>query len=87
MPFVAVFLLAVMLVFVVRTTVVMWITVLVLLAFAGKGRRVLAKEGRKITSDIALYSVQIVLMERSLGAVACATILSLMAMAWLRKAD
>ncbi|CAA2976478.1 nbr1 like [Olea europaea subsp. europaea] len=86
-PFVAVFLLAVMLVFVVRTTVVMWITVLVLLAFAGKGRRVLAKEGRKITSDIALYSVQIVLMERSLGAVACATILSLMAMAWLRKAD
>ncbi|CAA2973452.1 nbr1 like [Olea europaea subsp. europaea] len=86
-PFVAVFLLAVMLVFAVRTTVVMWITVLVLLAFAGKRRRVLAKEGRKITSDIALYSVQILLKERSLGAVACTTILSLMAMAWLRKAD
>ncbi|CAI9753970.1 unnamed protein product [Fraxinus pennsylvanica] len=86
-PFVVVFLLALLLVFAVRTTIVTWITVLVLLAFAGKRRRVLAKEGRKITSDIALYLVQIVLQKRSLGAVACATILSLMAMAWLRKAD
>lgn len=51
-----------------------------------KRHRVLAKEGNKITSEISIYLVQIVLEERSLDAVACATIMSLMAMAWLRKA-
>ncbi|KAL2515626.1 hypothetical protein Fot_29597 [Forsythia ovata] len=63
-PFFVVFLLALLLVFAVRTTVVTWITVLVLLAFAGKRRRVLAKESRKITSDMVMFLVQIVLKEK-----------------------
>lgn len=60
-----------------------WITVVVLLAFAGKRRRVLAREGRKITSDVAMFLVQVVIKERSFVAFACATIMSLVGMAWL----
>lgn len=63
-----------------------WITVLVLLAFSGKRRRVLAKEGRKITSDVAMYLVQVVIKERSLVAFICATFISIIGMAWLRIA-
>lgn len=75
---------AFLIVLAVRTTVVTWITVVVLLAFAGKRRRVLAREGRKITSDVAMYLAQVVIKERgSLVAFACATIMSLMGMAWL----
>lgn len=74
---------AFLIVLAVRTTLVTWITVVVLLAFAGKRRRVLAREGRKITSDVAMYLAQVVIKERSFLAFACATIMSLMGMAWL----
>ncbi|XP_057479939.1 uncharacterized protein LOC130767175 [Actinidia eriantha] len=63
-----------------RATVVVWITVLVLLAFSGKRRRVLAAQGRKITAEVAMYLVKVVLKERGVAAVACVTILSFMAM-------
>ncbi|KAL3824885.1 hypothetical protein ACJIZ3_020914 [Penstemon smallii] len=84
LPLFLAILLALLIVFAVRTTIVTWITVMVLLAFAGKRRRVLAKEGRKITSDVAIYLAQVVLKEKSLVAFACATFVSLMAMACLR---
>ncbi|KAJ7956173.1 Pyrroline-5-carboxylate reductase 1 [Quillaja saponaria] len=59
------FILAVSLVIVaVRATMITWITVLVLLAFSGKRRRVLVQQGRQITTDVA-----------------CATVMSFMAMA------
>lgn len=86
-PLLVALLIAVLLVFAVRTTVVTWITVMVLLAFAGKRRRVLVREGREITSDVAMYFAQVVLKERSLVAFLCATIVSLVAMAWLRIAN
>ncbi|KAL6549468.1 hypothetical protein OROHE_008585 [Orobanche hederae] len=78
-------LIGVLIVFAVRTTVVTWITVMVLLAFVGKRRRVLVKEGRKITSDVAMYLGRVVVGERSVVAVAaCTTIFSLLiTMAWL----
>ncbi|KAF2293271.1 hypothetical protein GH714_040643 [Hevea brasiliensis] len=38
-----------------RATVLAWITVLVLLAFAGKRRGVLVQQGRKITADVVMY--------------------------------
>ncbi|XP_047944274.1 uncharacterized protein LOC125190897 [Salvia hispanica] len=75
--------LAFLIVLAVRTTLVAWITVLVLLAFAGKRRRVLAKEGRKITSDVAMYLAQVVIKEKSFVAFTCATVMSLMGMALL----
>ncbi|KAL0318574.1 UNVERIFIED_CONTAM: hypothetical protein Sradi_0045400 [Sesamum radiatum] len=87
LPLLLALLLAVLVVFAVRTTIVTWITVMVLLAFAGKRRRVLAREGRKITSDVAMYLVQVLLKEKGLVAFGCATIISLMLMAWLRIAD
>ncbi|WCJ36136.1 hypothetical protein M5689_017352 [Euphorbia peplus] len=37
-----------------RLTMVAWITVLVLLAFAGNRRRVLVQKGRKITTDVII---------------------------------
>lgn len=68
----------------VRTTIVTWITVLVILAFAGKRRRVLVVEGRKITADVAMYLVKVLVKERGrLVAFVCATIVSSMAMASL----
>jgi hypothetical protein len=57
-----------------RATMVTWITVLVLLAFAGKRRRVLAQHGREITADVAVQLVRVVLRERGLLVVVCATI-------------
>ncbi|KAL2482550.1 hypothetical protein Fot_43994 [Forsythia ovata] len=80
LPIIAAFLLAGLIIFAVLTTIMTWITVLVLLAFAGKRRRVLVKEGRRITLDVAMYLAQVVLKERSIVAVACATVFSLMAM-------
>ncbi|KAJ4706584.1 Pyrroline-5-carboxylate reductase 1 [Melia azedarach] len=41
-----------------RVTMVTWITVLVLLAFAGNRRRVLVKHGRNITADVATYLIK-----------------------------
>lgn len=77
-----------MIVVAVKTTVVTWITVLVLLAFAGKRRRVLVAERKKITTDVAMYLVRVLIKERSLvAAVACATTIfsSMAAMVLLRK--
>ncbi|KAM0066417.1 hypothetical protein Hdeb2414_s0002g00048751 [Helianthus debilis subsp. tardiflorus] len=67
----------------VRTTVVTWITVLVMLAIAGKRRRVLAVEGRKITGDVAMHLLKVLVKKRSLVAVACATYFSSVAMGWV----
>ncbi|VFQ95618.1 unnamed protein product [Cuscuta campestris] len=66
---------AVLLVLVLRTTVVAWITVIVMLAFVGKRRRVLAEDGARITSDVALYLAKVAFRERGGGALAfiCAT--------------
>ncbi|KAL3618072.1 hypothetical protein CASFOL_038393 [Castilleja foliolosa] len=76
-------LVSIMVIFVVRTTIVTWITVMVLLAFAGKRRRVLVKEGRKITSDVAMYLARDLVKERGFVAFACAAIFSLVTMACL----
>lgn len=81
------FLLVALVVVAARATVVAWITVLVLLAFAGNRRRVLVAQGRKITTEVAMYLVKVVIKERSgVAAVACATVISLMAMRFLRNA-
>ncbi|KAL6493497.1 hypothetical protein OROGR_032276 [Orobanche gracilis] len=80
-PLVMVFFLAVLIVFAVRTTVVAWITVVVLLDFVGKRRRVLAKDGSKITSDIAFYFVKVVVKDKGLVAFGCVTIMSVVIMA------
>ncbi|KZV25645.1 hypothetical protein F511_18929 [Dorcoceras hygrometricum] len=83
LPIILVFFIVFLIVFAVRTTIVTCITVVVLLAFAGKRRRVLVKEGRKITSDVAMYLVEVLVKERSLVAFACATLLSMvMTMTW-----
>ncbi|PIN14878.1 hypothetical protein CDL12_12491 [Handroanthus impetiginosus] len=86
LPILLAIFLALLIIFAVRTTIVTWITVMVLLAFAGKRRRVLVKEGRKITSDVTMYLAQVVVKERSLVAFACATVMSLIILAWLRGA-
>ncbi|OVA20606.1 hypothetical protein BVC80_1065g164 [Macleaya cordata] len=75
---------AALLVVAVRATVVTWITVLVLLAFAGKRRRSLVREGRKITTDITMYAMKIVLKERSLIAISFA-VLSFIALVQRRE--
>ncbi|KAJ0048204.1 hypothetical protein Pint_15541 [Pistacia integerrima] len=58
LPAVVVFCAATLLILAARATMVTWITVLVLLAFAGKRRRVLVQEGRKITTDVAFYFIK-----------------------------
>ncbi|KAM1042498.1 hypothetical protein ACFX13_034635 [Malus domestica] len=80
MPVFGVFLVSALVVVVARATMMAWITVLVLLTFAGNRRLVLVRRGRLITYDVAIYLFQIVVKERGLLAVVCATILSLMAM-------
>ncbi|KAL5748176.1 hypothetical protein ACOSP7_025206 [Xanthoceras sorbifolium] len=55
---VGVFSIATFLVVAARATMVTWITVLVLLAFAGNRRRVLVQQGRKITADVAMYFIK-----------------------------
>uniref|UniRef100_A0A0E0MLK8 Uncharacterized protein n=1 Tax=Oryza punctata TaxID=4537 RepID=A0A0E0MLK8_ORYPU len=49
-----------------------WITVLVLLAFAGKPRRSLVAEGRRATADIARLALRILLREGNAVAALCA---------------
>ncbi|KAL5225237.1 hypothetical protein ABZP36_011876 [Zizania latifolia] len=51
---------------------VMWITVLVLLAFAGKPRRSLVAEGRRATADIARLALRVLLREGNAVAALCA---------------
>ncbi|KAB5525039.1 hypothetical protein DKX38_022788 [Salix brachista] len=41
-----------------RATVLTWITVVVLLAFAGRRRRVLVQQGTKITADVIMYLIR-----------------------------
>ncbi|MCD9642644.1 hypothetical protein HAX54_029532, partial [Datura stramonium] len=48
----------------VRATVITWITVLILLAFAGKRRRGVVKDGKKITSEVATYAANVVFKQR-----------------------
>ncbi|KAK1427667.1 hypothetical protein QVD17_16359 [Tagetes erecta] len=64
----------------VRATIVTWITVLVMLRFVGKRRRVLVVEGRKISGDVVVHLLKVFVKERSVVVVACATVLSSMAM-------
>ncbi|KAG7954468.1 hypothetical protein I3843_11G020100 [Carya illinoinensis] len=87
LPFLGLVLTVTLVIVAARATMVTWITVLVLLAFAGKRRRVLAQHGRKITADVAIHLFRILLKERGLVAVVCATIVSLMAMVRLREAE
>lgn len=70
----------------VPATVVTWITVLVLLAFAGRKRQSLVADGRNITADIARSTMKIVLKEGNLVAAACA-ILSYLALTRSREDD
>ncbi|XP_077210037.1 uncharacterized protein LOC143845544 [Tasmannia lanceolata] len=70
----------------VPATVVTWITVLVLLAFAGKPRRSLVLEGRNITADITGFAIKILLKEGNLVAAVCA-ILSFLALVYRRREE
>ncbi|KAK8458149.1 hypothetical protein SEVIR_3G319100v4 [Setaria viridis] len=51
---------------------VTWITVLVLLAFAGRPRRSLVAEGRRATRDIAGLALRVLLREGNAVAALCA---------------
>ncbi|XP_060968574.1 uncharacterized protein LOC133036105 [Cannabis sativa] len=63
-----------------RATMVTCITVLVLLTVAGNRRRVLVKSGRKITNDVAMFLVGVLVKDKGFVAVACATLFSIMAL-------
>ena len=80
LPYVVIALMVTLVIVAVCATMVIWITVLVLLAFAGNRRRVLVQHGMKITVDVAMHLVKVVLKERGFVTVTCATIVSLMAM-------
>ncbi|CAA6668001.1 unnamed protein product [Spirodela intermedia] len=54
--------------------VVTWITVLVLLACAGKPRQALVREGRRATADIARIALKVLVREGKLVAAVCAVI-------------
>lgn len=62
------------LVVVVPATLVTWITILVLLTFAGKGRRDLVMEGKKLTGEIMGFVVKVLVREGNLVAVVCAAL-------------
>ncbi|CAI8617058.1 unnamed protein product [Vicia faba] len=62
------------LVVMVPAVLVTWITVVVLLAFFGKPRRVLVVEGRKITGEIFSFVVKILLTEGNVVAAVCAVL-------------
>lgn len=51
-----------------------WITILVLLTFFGKPRRVLVVEGRKITVEIARYVARVLVKEGNFVAAFCAVL-------------
>ncbi|XP_044502347.1 uncharacterized protein LOC123223273 [Mangifera indica] len=58
----------------VPATLVIWITVVVLLAFCGKPRSSLVIEGRKITREIVGFVFKILLKEGNLVAAVCAVL-------------
>ncbi|GAB2285371.1 hypothetical protein Dimus_019824 [Dionaea muscipula] len=53
---------------------VTWITVLVLLACSGKGRRDLVVEGKKLTAEIVRFVIRIVIKEGNFVAAVCAVL-------------
>lgn len=55
-------------------TLVTWITILVLLTFAGKPRRDLVLEGKKLTLDITGFVIKILIKEGNVVAAFCAVI-------------
>ncbi|WCJ30762.1 hypothetical protein M5689_012301 [Euphorbia peplus] len=59
---------------VVPATLVIWITIVVMLAFFGKPRRTLVIEGRKITREIIGFVFKILLKEGNLVAAVCAVL-------------
>ncbi|XP_070034986.1 uncharacterized protein [Nicotiana tomentosiformis] len=65
----AAFLVGSLIVMAVRTTVITWITVLVLLAFAGKRRRGVVRDGKKITSEVAMYAANIMIKQKGVYAI------------------
>ncbi|KAI9176243.1 hypothetical protein LWI28_000323 [Acer negundo] len=58
----------------VPATLVIWITVVVLLAFFGKPRTTLVIEGRKITTEIVGFVFKILLKEGNVVAAVCAVL-------------
>uniref|UniRef100_A0A2P2KD49 Uncharacterized protein MANES_S001100 n=1 Tax=Rhizophora mucronata TaxID=61149 RepID=A0A2P2KD49_RHIMU len=58
----------------VPATMVIWITVVVLLSFFGKPRRVLVVEGRKIAREIVGFVFKILLKEGNAVAAVCAVL-------------
>ncbi|KAK4344656.1 hypothetical protein RND71_034832 [Anisodus tanguticus] len=62
------------LVVVVPATLVTWITILVLLTFAGKGRRDLVMDGKKLTAEISGFVVRVLIREGNLVAAICAVL-------------
>lgn len=55
-------------------TLVTWITILVLLTFAGKPRRDLVLEGKKLTLDITGFVIKILIKEGNIVAALCAVL-------------
>lgn len=68
----------------VPATLVTWITILVLLAFAGKPRRALVADGGRITADITGFAFKILLREGNLVA-AVGAVLSFLALLLRRR--
>ncbi|OIT40259.1 PREDICTED: uncharacterized protein LOC109237016 [Nicotiana attenuata] len=58
----------------VPATLVTWITILVLLTFAGKPRRDLVLEGKKLTADIIGFVVKVLIKEGNVVAALCAVL-------------
>ncbi|KAL9992266.1 hypothetical protein Hdeb2414_s0026g00678101 [Helianthus debilis subsp. tardiflorus] len=81
-PMAGVFMVGGLLVVMARATMVTLITVLVMLACVGKRRRVLVKEGRKISSEVVIHLFKVVIKERSLVAFACGAFVTSMAIIW-----
>ncbi|KAI5652618.1 hypothetical protein M9H77_29805 [Catharanthus roseus] len=58
----------------VPATLITWITILVLLTFAGKPRRALVLEGRKLTADIIGFVIKVLVKEGNIVAALCAVL-------------
>lgn len=58
----------------VPAVMVIWISVVVLLAFFGKPRRVLVIEGRKITREVVGFVFKVLLKEGNVVAAICAVL-------------
>lgn len=65
-------------------TLVTWITVLVLLAFAGKPQWKLVREGRNVTRDIAGIAFKILIREGNIVAAICA-VMSFFLLLWRKS--